>query len=213
VPLPETIPVKYTEEEADYVSMRPLVRQNFRATELVDMIVRVAGKDLLRMQQILRSGTVVFQSYRYWWQGFEAGEAALADLLAVYPNADPSRPFRAKDCTEVMFEEAAAAKRHPVRVTREEANKKGLLRSRSLWDCWMELAVEAGPKYRDYSYALSGDVYVVALTAEQAARVMRDVEKLAGRALRARLAALGAIERIAFVCSRHGGAGEAPLRD
>ena len=31
VPLPETIAVKYTEEEAEYLSMRPLVRQTFRA--------------------------------------------------------------------------------------------------------------------------------------------------------------------------------------
>ena len=60
MPLPEIIPVKYTEEEADYVSMRPLVRQNFRPAELVDMIVRVAGKDLGRVQQILRSGMWFF---------------------------------------------------------------------------------------------------------------------------------------------------------
>jgi hypothetical protein len=60
VPLPETIPVKYTEEEAEYVSIRPVVRQSFRAAELVDMVLAVTGKDLPRIQQILRSGTVVF---------------------------------------------------------------------------------------------------------------------------------------------------------
>ena len=51
--LPETIAVKYTEEEAEYLSMRPVVRQTFRAAELVDMIVRVSGKDSERVQQIL----------------------------------------------------------------------------------------------------------------------------------------------------------------
>jgi hypothetical protein len=60
VPLPETIPVKYTEEEAEYLSMRPLVRQTFRLAELVDMVVSVTGKDPGRIQQILRSGTVVY---------------------------------------------------------------------------------------------------------------------------------------------------------
>ncbi len=72
MPLPETIRVKYTEEEAEYVSIRPLVQQEFRGAELVDMILSVTGKDVARIQQILRSGTIVFHSYRYWWQGFEA---------------------------------------------------------------------------------------------------------------------------------------------
>jgi hypothetical protein len=72
VALPETIPVRYTEEEAEYLSVRPVVRQTFRLQELVDMVLSVTGKDLARVRQILRSGTVVFHFYRYWWQGFEA---------------------------------------------------------------------------------------------------------------------------------------------
>ena len=51
MPLPETIPVRYTEEEAGYVTVRPLVRQTFRLDELLDMILSVAGKDAA-----LRSG-------------------------------------------------------------------------------------------------------------------------------------------------------------
>ncbi len=31
------------------------------------MIVQVAGKDSARVQQILRAGTIVFHSFRYWW--------------------------------------------------------------------------------------------------------------------------------------------------
>jgi len=54
VPLPETIPVRYTEEEADNFSIRPVKRQTFRLRELVDMVLRVTGKDLPRVQQILR---------------------------------------------------------------------------------------------------------------------------------------------------------------
>ncbi len=72
VPLPETIPARYTEEEADNFSIRPVKRQNFRLRELIDMILRVTGKDLPRVQQILRSGTIVYHFYRYWWQGFDA---------------------------------------------------------------------------------------------------------------------------------------------
>ena len=60
MPLPETIPVRYTEEEAGYVTVRPLVRQTFRLDELLDMILSVAGKDVARVRQLLHSGTVVY---------------------------------------------------------------------------------------------------------------------------------------------------------
>ena len=112
MPLPETIPVKYTEEEAEYVSIRPVVRQSFRAAELIDMILGVTGKDLSRIQQILRSGTVVFHSYRYWWEGFEADTAALNEILARYPDSfsenDASRSFRVERCAEAILESSGS---------------------------------------------------------------------------------------------------------
>src|ERR1700693_5962326 len=114
MPFPETIPVKYSEEEAEFISMRPLGRQTFRPAELVDMIVAVTGKDPQRIQQILRSGTVVFHSYRYWWQGFDAEPVKLAEILEKYPDANPSRPFRAEDCTEVILESGAALASDPM---------------------------------------------------------------------------------------------------
>ena len=64
MPLPETIPVRYTEEEAGYVTVRPIVRQTFRLDELLDMILSVAGKDAARVRQLLHSGTVVYHFYR-----------------------------------------------------------------------------------------------------------------------------------------------------
>lgn len=63
MPLPETIPVRYTEEEADNFSIRPVKRQTFRLRELVDMILRVTGKDQARVQQILKSGTLVYHFF------------------------------------------------------------------------------------------------------------------------------------------------------
>src|SRR5580704_7021197 len=127
--LPETIRVKYTEEEAEYVSIRPLVQQEFRGAELVDMILSVTGKDVPRIQQILRSGTVVFHSYRYWWQGFEAESGAVAKILAKYPGAEPSRPFRANECSEVVLESSGAPAARSIRLHRDAASKKRLLRS------------------------------------------------------------------------------------
>jgi hypothetical protein len=203
VPLPETIAVKYTEEEAGAISMRPVVRQSFRASELVDMIVGVAGKDPQRVRQILRSGTVVFHSYRYWWQGFEPDPAALDEILTRYPDADPSRPFRAEDCTEVIFESGNPAPRPLLRIRPEDANRKRLLRSRSFWDSLMALARHTPPVYREYSYSARADVYVMNLSTDQRARLAEEAARLAPRSLRASLAALPAAAHLAFLCRRH----------
>src|SRR6266481_2758073 len=98
--LPAQIPVKYSEDDAQFVSLRPLVRQTFRPSELIDMIVTVTGKDPARVQQILRSGTIVFNAYRYWWDSIDADPAELSEILSKYPDRQPSRPFRPEDCTE-----------------------------------------------------------------------------------------------------------------
>jgi hypothetical protein len=203
--LPETIRVKYTEEEAEYVSIRPLVQQEFRGAELVDMILSVTGKDVPRIQQILRSGTIVFHSYRYWWQGFEAESGAVAEILAKYPDAEPSRGFRAEECSEVILESSGAPTARSIRLRRDAASKKRLLRSRSFWDCVMDLARDAAPVYREYSYALRGDVYWSALTREQVIRLVGEAERYAPRALRVPLGVLPSISQITYVCPRAAG--------
>lgn len=260
MPLPEIIPVKYTEEEAEYISMRPLVRQEFRSAELVDMIVQVAGKDPDRVQKILSAGTVVFHSFRYWWAGFDADTAALSEILKNYPDSDPQRAFRAKDCTEVILESrslpaaaglpiatspaavapsqvisglaavtssqtteslaavassssrspspppasriAGSPVRHSVRIRRDDADRRKLLRSRSVWDLLMNLACEAAPIYREYSYSLRGDIYALPLSAERAATLAKNATEAAPRALRAELAALPKMSQIVFLCPR-----------
>jgi hypothetical protein len=207
VGLPETIAVKYTEEEAEYISMRPVVAQTFRAAELVDMIVRVAGKDSERVRQILRSGTIVFHSFRYWWQGFEPDAAALGEALAIYPDADSSRAFHAEDCGEIVLESSGSPARYALRITREEARKRRLLRSRSFWDCLLDLAKENAPRYREYSYALHGDIYTAAVSAERVARLAREGLQYASRTLRGDLAGIFgsgvSISQAEFVCPRH----------
>jgi hypothetical protein len=203
VPLPDTIAVKYTEEEAQYLSVRPLVRQTFRLAELVDMILGVTGKDLARIRQILRSGTVVFHFYRYWWQGFETDEAEVRALLAGYPDADAARPFRAEECAAVLFESGAGAPSHaPLELRREHAAKRRLLRSRSFWDCLMDLAQKSAPVYTDYSYARRADLYALELSPVQQAALAREARRLASRALRAQMQRLPQPGRVIFVCLR-----------
>ena len=201
--LPETIPVKYTEEEAAYLSVRPVVRQTFRLDELLDLILGVTGKDVARVQQILRSGTVVFHFYRYWWQGFEAQPEELGALLARFPDADPARAFRVQECTGVLLESGGPAPRYSVELTRDAAAHKRWFRSRSSWDSLMDMAAGQAVAYDHYSYARHADVYRLEVS-PGAATLVREAKRLAPRALRAQLLNLAEVSRIFFLCSRRG---------
>ncbi len=207
--LPETVAVRYTEEEAECLSVRPLVRQTFELRELMDMVVSVTGKDLARVQQVLRSGTIVFHFYRYWWQGFEADAAELRGQLAQFPDPDPTRMFRAEECTAVLLEsggQSFAAQdrpgRHSVELERKAASRKRLLRSRSFWDALVGLGQAQGPAYHSYSYARRADLYQLTLSAQDIARLAGEARRLARRELQAQLRRLAEATRIVFVCPR-----------
>lgn len=202
MPLPDSIAVKYSEDDAQFISIRPLVRQTFRPAELVDMIVSVTGKDLARVQQILRSGTIVFNSYRYWWDALNADAPELAKILATYPDAQPARRFRAEDCEAVILESAGAPPRHTLRITRADASRKRLFRARSLWDALLDPARQHAPTYREYSYAQRADIYVLPLDAAAITRIAQDVAQSAPRSLRLQLAILPNIAQAIFICPR-----------
>ena len=202
--LPETIPVRFTEEEAEYVSIRPVRRQIFKLRELVDMILSVTGRDLPRVQQILRTGTLVFHFYRYWWQGFETDAAELSAVLAEFPADDPSRAFRGDAC-EIMVLESAVKGRQSLDVKKADANRKSLFASRSFWECLLSLADSSQEiKYGGYSFSRRADLYRVELNAEQSANLQRNAGKFASRALRRAVEAVGPVSRIVFVCPRGG---------
>ena len=99
MPLPETIAMRFTEEDAGYVTVGPVVKQTFRLAELTDMVVSVTGKNASRVQQIFRAGTVVYNGYRYWWDGFASKEDEVTGLLALFPDDDPARAGRAAGST------------------------------------------------------------------------------------------------------------------
>jgi hypothetical protein len=207
VPLPNTIPVRFTEEDADNFTIRPVKRQTFRPPELLDMILRVTGKDPARVQQILHSGTIVYHFYRYWWQSLDLSAEELAAALANFPSDDPTRPFRANECSAVTLESAPSAHRI-VEITRESAGRKPLFSSASLWDRLMSLGASAAPQYSAYSFERAADLYHLALTPDIGAAIVRESLRLAPRNLRTQLEHLGPAARITFTCPRaHGSAG------
>lgn len=202
MPLPETIPVRYTEEEAGYVTVRPLVRQTFRLNELLDMILSVAGKDVTRIQQLLRSGTVVYHFYRYSWAGFDADEDELAAALAAFPDPDPSRPFSADQCTNALFDTGGVHPRRLLDLNRATASKRRLFRGQSFWDGLLQIASEEKLFYQNYSYGRRADLYRLDLDGENVLRIAETVERLATAKLRPALSVVDTAATILFVCPR-----------
>ncbi len=202
MPLPETIPVRYTEEEAGYVTVRPLVRQTFRLDELLDMILSVAGKDVTRIRQLLHSGTVVYHFYRYSWAGFDASETELAAALAQFPDADPSRPFAAGQCTNAIFDGAGVNPRHLLDLDRATASKRRMFRGQSFWERLLEIAADENPAYQKYSYGRRADLYSLDLNAENILRIEEAANRLATGKLRSALRVLPGAASILFVCPR-----------
>ncbi len=202
--LPEAIPVRYTEEEAGYVSFRPVVRQMFRPHELLDMVLSVAGKEPERIRQILRSGTVVFHFYRYWWTGFEVAEAELQALLAQFPDSDSTRAFRAQLCNKAfLVSEPANSPRHfSLEIDRAAASRKRFLRRRNFWDALLAAAAIGPPAYDGYSYMHHADLYRIELTAGLRDSLAAAAASLAPRELRRELAALNIATHVIFACSR-----------
>ena len=202
MPLPETIPVRYTEEEAGYVSVRPLVKQTFRLHELADMVVSVTGKNPGRVQQVFRAGTLVYHSFRYWWPGFDATAGELASVLSQFPDDDPSREFRTEECTAVLIEASGATPEPALELTRELAGRKRLLRSRSLWDSLMAMAQSGTPAYEGYSHARRADLYRRVLSQLELAALLGEAVQFAPRSLRASLRPLLRATSLVYACPR-----------
>src|SRR5260370_740039 len=190
MPLPETIAVRFTEEDAGYVTVRPVVKQSFRLAELADMVVSVTGKNGPRVQQIFRAGTVVYNGYRYWWDGFASTENEVAGLLAPFPDDNLSLHFNPAQVTAVSLEIGGGAQRSLVKITRREASAKRLWHKQNPWEIFLKATQNSTPRYDNYSHAERADVYRLHLSPEMAASLMREALKASPRSLRKKLAAL-----------------------
>lgn len=208
MPAPETIPVRRTEEEAGYVSFRPVVRQNFPLNDLLGLVLGVTGKIPSRIQKILRSGSVSFHGYHYSWSGFPLEDAELAALLARFPDADPGRAFRPEACTAAMLEAGGTSltplPRLLLELDRASASRRRLFHGSSFWDGLLA-AASAGPlEYDGYSYPWRADRYRLTLSAGRAEALAAAAKSLAPRDLRRSLSALDRASDIIFVCPREG---------
>jgi len=200
--LPESIPVRYSEEDAGYVSVRPVVKQVFRLNELAGMVVSIAGKDPARVQQIFRSGTALYNGYRYWWESIAAETSEIAALLAPFPGDDPARPFDPSQATAALLESGGGTQRLVIEITRKEASAKKFLAKLTPWQVLLQNISSHPARYEKYSHARRADLFRISLPYEGAQQLVAALLEAAPHPLRHRWSNLRPPGSVTLVCLR-----------
>ena len=154
--LPATVRVKLSSEAAESISITPVVVQEMPVRELVEYMLGVTGKDEPRIRELLLRGSLVSGASRFRWTGWDALLGDLRELLATFPDPDPSRRFASANCTHATLRGG----RQPIEISREAGTRKGLFQRQSFWDALMKVTLEAAPVYAGYSYRERSDRYL-----------------------------------------------------
>ncbi len=164
--LPPIVRVKLSSEAAEAISLTPVVVQEFPIRELIEHMLGVTGKDPARIRELLLRGTLVSGASRFRWAGWEADPDGLTEVLATFPDPDPSRPFAAERCIRATLRGG----RQLIEIPRDAGVRKGLFQRRTFWELLMELMGE-GMAYGGYSYRERADRYLRELTLVEAGRL------------------------------------------
>ena len=161
--LPDPVRVKLSSEAADFISLTPVVVQDLALLDLLERVVTTTGKDLDRVRDILRRGSIVSGATRLRWQPIECDPAELAARFSALPEDDPARPFDAGACVSVILTGSPP----PIEIRRLAAAQRRLLRRRTFWDHIQELAGGAMLQYSGYLYRDRVDRYRLPLDSSQ----------------------------------------------
>ncbi len=160
----------------------------------MEHMLAVTGKDEARIREILRRGTLVSGASRFRWTGWDAEVDGLRELLAGFPDPDPSRPFSPARCIRVVLRG-----RQSVEIGRETASRKGLFQRRTFWDGLMEAVGGEAPSYVGYSYRDRADRYVRVLSVDEARRIQEAAGRTKFSGLRDRVESAGFAQAELFV--------------
>jgi hypothetical protein len=202
MPLPQQIAVRFAEDDPGYVSMRPVVNQTFRLGELTDMVVSVVGKDAARLQQIFRTGTVLYNGYHYWWDPLSADLPEIESLVAPFPDDDPARPFDAAKVTAILLETGGGTQRNLTEIARNDAQQKRLFAKTSPWNVLLQFGAADAPRYEKYSHARHADLFRLTVPFDRAQQLLAAMLDAAPRRLRHRWNAIRPPAALTFVCPR-----------
>src|ERR1700690_818126 len=141
--LPQTVRVKLSSEVAEVISITPVVLQEIPVRELVEHLLGVTGKDEPRIREVLLRGNLVSGASRFRWAGWNADLESLRELLATFPDPDPSRSFAPERCVRAILRGG----RNPIEIPREAAARRSLFQRETFWDRLMEVIGGARPAY------------------------------------------------------------------
>jgi len=165
--LPQTVRVKLSSEAAGAITLTPVVVQELPIRELVEHLLGITGKDFSRIREILLRGTAVSGASRFRWAGWEADAPSLQELLATFPDPDPSVAFAPERCVRAILR----GPRQALEISREAASQKRLFQRQTFWGVLMSV-VAAGPMaYREYSYRARADRFTREFGAAEAEQV------------------------------------------
>jgi len=161
MPLPETIRVKLSSEDAGYVAITPVIVREMPVRELIELMLGLTGKDSGRIHELLLRGVLVSGSSRYRWQGWDADPGGIEEILKSFPDAEPSRPFAASRCVRAVLHGAGTR----IELPREVAAKRRLLRRKSYWDALIDITRGGCVQYVNYSHKERADRYQMPVSA------------------------------------------------
>jgi len=164
--LPSTVRVKLSSEAAGSISLTPVVVQELPVRELIEHMLGITGKDGPRIRDLLLRGTLVAGASRFRWQGWRAELEDVGEILATFPDPDPSRPFAAERCVRAILRGG----RQAIELPREAGARKGIFRRESFWDALMQV-VGSEASYAGYSYRERADRYLRELRLAEAERL------------------------------------------
>jgi hypothetical protein len=193
--LPPTVRVKLSSEAAESIALTPVVVQELPIRELIEHMLGVAGKDEARIREMLLRGTLVAGASRFRWAGWAADEESLRELLATFPEADPSRSFAAERCVRVVLRGG----RVPIEVRREAGERKGLFQRETFWGLLMDVVGGGAANYVAYSYRDRADRFVRQLSVTETERLRARCDAVRYSTLREQIRSVGFTSAELFV--------------
>jgi len=195
--LPQTIRVKLSSEAAEAISLTPVVVQELSVRELIEHMLGITGKDEPRIRELLKRGTLVSGASRFRWAGWDADTVGIREVLATFPDADPTRTFEASRC----FRAILRGTRQSLEVSRDAGARKGLFQRTSFWDLLMDVAAAAIAGYGGYSYKDRADYFRRELTVAETERIRAASDAVRFSTMRDQLKA-GAFSQVELYCHR-----------
>lgn len=177
--LPQTVRVKLSSEAAEAISISPVVVQDLPIRELLEHMLGVTGKDEPRIREFLKRGSLVSGASRFRWAGWEVEMEGLRELLASFPDPDPSRTFDPGRCVRVTLRGG----RQTIEIPREAGGRRTIFQRTSFWDVLMELA-GSGVVYGGYSYRDRADRFLREVGFSDASRLRQSADTVRFQTLR-----------------------------